>query len=167
MTRILLLAAAGCLLASPALAQNSSLFQNQLPLEEIPAPTSRVDSWIYRPLPPPKKIQLHDTVNVRVDELARTQQEGEMERRKDALFDAILVDWVEFIGLKALKPSPQRDGDQRIRGQLQQLYRAEGELETRESVAFNIACSVVDVRVRRSTAFTLATTSRGENGFVT
>jgi len=121
-------------------AQNSSLYQRAAPA------TLQQASWTYQPLPPPKEIMTHDTVVVRVDELARMQSEGSLQRRKDALYDAVLKDWVNLIGLKALKPDKQSDGDQRMRGQLQQLFRAEGEKETRESLAFNIACTVADIR---------------------
>ena len=121
-------------------AQDSSLYRESLP------PTLDRSSWTFQPLPPPKQVRIHDTVNVRVDELARMQSDGSLQRRKDALYDAVLKDWVNLIGLKALKPNKQTDGDQRVRGQLQQLFRAEGEKETRESLAFNIACTVADIR---------------------
>jgi flagellar L-ring protein precursor FlgH len=140
---------AGLLLAisaTTASAQNSSLFQRDLPSGEQNPALLQHGSWTFIPVPAPKKIELHDTVVVRVDELARVQSEGEVDRRKDALYNAVLTDWIELIGLKAVKPAPQEDGNPRIRGQLQQLYRAEAELQTRESLAFNIACSVVDIR---------------------
>lgn len=143
---ITLLLAGGILTARPLSGQNSSLYHEDIPLGQQRPIAMQAGSWTYIPLPPPKKIELHDTVVVRVDELSRMQQEGEMERRKDASYDAIIKDWIELIGLKAVKPAPQADGDPRIRGQLQQLYRAEGDLETRESLAFNIACAVVDIR---------------------
>ena len=71
---------------------------------------------------------------------------GEMDRRKNALYDAVLKDWLFLDGLKAIRPSPQSDGDARVRGQLQQLYRAEGEMQTRESLTLNIACHIADIR---------------------
>jgi flagellar L-ring protein precursor FlgH len=118
--------------------------------EEVPsrAPTLSLPqaSWTYRPPPQPTPLQLHDIVIVRVDELARMTSEGEMERRKNALFDAALKDWVYFDGLKAIRPSQQNDGDPRIRGEMQELFRAEGEMETRNSLALNIACQIADIR---------------------
>ncbi|HEU0068947.1 MAG TPA: flagellar basal body L-ring protein FlgH, partial [Nitrospiraceae bacterium] len=36
--------------------------------------------------------------------------------------------------------------DQRIRGQLQQILRASSEVESRESLTLNIACTIADIR---------------------
>src|SRR5690606_11460659 len=41
--------------------------------------------------------------------------------------------------------APQSDGDQRVQGNLNQLYRATGELETVESLKFEIAAKVAAV----------------------
>ena len=103
-------------------------------------------SWTYNQLPAPRQLKIHDIVNVRVDKLARTQSDGSLERRKNMLYDAVLSDWVHLIGLKALKPNAQNDGDPRVRGQLQRLFRAEADNETRESLAFEITCTVADIR---------------------
>jgi flagellar L-ring protein precursor FlgH len=103
-------------------------------------------SWTYIPVPPPKQVGVHEIVIVRVDEMANMRSEGEMDRRKNALFDGVLKDWVFLDGLKAIRPAPQNDGDARIRGQKQELYRAEAEMTTRESLSLNIACQVSDIR---------------------
>jgi len=127
-------------------AQSSSLAAESLQAGQ-PAPLKLdTGSWTYIPKVVPRVLAINDRVTVRVDELARMQSEGEVERRKNAQHDAILQDWVRLIGLKALKPAVQADGDPRIRGQLQQLFRAEAEVETRESLALNIACTVADIR---------------------
>ncbi len=49
-------------------------------------------------------------------------------------------------GLRWIKPSPQSDGDPRARGQLRSDYLTLGELQTSESLTFNIAAEVVDIR---------------------
>ena len=127
-------------------AQTSSLAAESLPTGR-PSPLLLDNgSWTYIPKIMPRVLALHDRVTVRVDELARMQSEGEVEQRKNAQYDAILQDWVRLIGLKALKPAVQRDGDPRVRGQIQQLFRAEADVETRESLALNIACTVADIR---------------------
>ena len=122
------------------LAQDSSLYQSGAPTR------LHHGSWTHVQLPPLKELKVHDIVNVRVDKLARTQSEGSLERRKNMLYDAVLSDWVHLIGLKALKPNAQNDGDQRVRGQLQRLLRAEADNETRESLAFEITCTIADIR---------------------
>jgi len=83
---------------------------------------------------------------VRVDILSRMQSDGELRRRKNGLYDARLNDWLIFDGLRWVKPSPQSDGDPRVRGELRSSYRSLGELETSESLALNIAAEVVDIR---------------------
>jgi len=103
-------------------------------------------SWIYTPTPPPREIQKHDIVSVRIDIMSRMQSDGELRRRKNGLYDARLSDWLIFDGLRWVKPSPQSDGDPRVRGELRSQYRSLGELETSESLAVNVAAEVVDIR---------------------
>ena len=148
-------AAAACFLAalamtwgvaSAAAAQTSSLSQRALPATQDNPPLSLPQgSWTYIPPPPPKKLEIHDVVVVRVDEMARVQAAGDIDRRKDGNYDAFLKNWVFLEGLKAIVPSAMNDGQPRVRGQLQQLYRVETDLQTRESLALNIACSIVDI----------------------
>ena len=57
----------------------------------------------------------------------------------------MLRDWVVLKGLD-LKPSPQSGGDPRIQGQINGLFRAEGEVETNERVAFSITATIADIR---------------------
>jgi len=118
------------------------------PLEALEQSPLRLEntSWTYIPAPKPREFQLHDYVWIRVNELSHTMSDGEMQRRRNLLYDALLSDWVVLDGLKSIKPSPQSDGDPRIRGVLNQLYRAEGELETSERLTLNIAAEIVDVR---------------------
>ncbi len=140
--------AALVLLAVPAesIAQRSSLAVQDLPGREIGPLTMEELRVPYRQLPPPREIQLHDIITVLVDQKAQFGSEGEVERRKTALYDAVLNDWIELIGLKAIKPAPQSDGDPRVQGNLTQLYRASGEVETAEALRFEIAAQVVDIR---------------------
>jgi flagellar L-ring protein precursor FlgH len=141
----LVFAAVACCPASLR-GQNSSLYQREPVPARAPSQDLERGSWTYIPVAEPEPIAINDIVIVRVDELARMTSEGDMERRKNALFDAVLDNWVYLDGLKAIRPSPQSDGSPRARGQLQQLYRAEGEMETRESLALNIACRIADIR---------------------
>lgn len=135
-----------CQAAAPLYGQNSSLYRPVSQPEQIGAPYLPHASWTYIPVQQPKRIELHDQVSVRVDELARMQSDGELNRRKTALYNAQLKDWIMLRGLEAIKPDPQTDGDQKIQGQLQQQLRSTSELEARESLTFNIACEVIDIR---------------------
>ena len=49
-------------------------------------------------------------------------------------------------GLRQAEVTPQTLGDPRIQGQTNQLFRSDSDVETRESLAFNIAAEVVDIR---------------------
>jgi flagellar L-ring protein precursor FlgH len=132
--------------ASQVLAQNSSLFQNQQVEEGNQPLTMEQSSWYHSAPPPMREIQLHDIVSIRVDELARMTAEGELLRRKNARYDARLKDWILLDGLRKMYPDPQTLGDPRVQGELRSDYRSLGDLETRESLAFNIAVRVADIR---------------------
>ncbi len=111
------------------------------------APTSSLAeaSWMYSPAMPPRQFRMNDIVTIRVDEIAQASAEGAAENRKNSLYDAILKDWISLSG-GFLKPAAQSDGDPRVNGQLNSLYRADASIESRESLTFNIAARVVDIR---------------------
>ncbi len=98
-----------------AVGQNSSLYQQELPPGDRSAAQLQHGSWTFIPRPPPpKQLAKNDIVFVRVDEVTRTLAEGDMERRKDAQYDTVLLDWIRLRGLRAIQTSPQAGGDQRI-----------------------------------------------------
>lgn len=102
-------------------------------------------SWMHNTGTPPRQFRLNDIVTIRVDEIAQASAEGAAENRKNSLYDAVLKDWISLSG-GFLKPSPQSDGDPRVNGQLNSLYRSDASIESRESLTFNIAARVVDIR---------------------
>ncbi len=102
-------------------------------------------SWTFVPPPPLRTFSKHDIVTIRVDEIARMRAEGSAENRKNSLYDAVLQDWLRLTG-GSLKPAPQPDGDPRVNGSLNSLYRADASIESRESLSFNIAAEIVDIR---------------------
>jgi len=138
--------------AETACGQSASIFRRPAQSEFIGpgmqpgGAVRRSPNWIYTPPRPDRKLSVNDRITVRVDELSRVQSEGEIQSRKTLQYDAVLQDWIKLIGLKAIKPSPQADGDPRVAGELQQLFRAQGDMETRESLALNITCTVADIR---------------------
>ncbi len=127
-------------------AQNSSLFQGQEEERADEPLTMEQASWHHTTPMPMREIQLHDIISIRVDELSRMTAEGELLRRKTGKYDARLKDWIMLDGLRKMFPDPQTLGDPRIQGELKSDYRSLGDLETRESLAFNIAVEVVDIR---------------------
>jgi len=102
-------------------------------------------SWHYQPPEEPRELRLNDLIVVMVDEKTQVTSEGEMDRRKKADATYKLKDWIVLDGL-AVRPDPQSHGDPTIAGEMQSKYRAESELETRDSMKFRIACRVVDIR---------------------
>jgi len=102
-------------------------------------------NWYEVPLPPPKEVRVNDIVTIRVDTGARLSTSAQLQRRRTAQYDAKLNDWIVLEGLRAIKPAPQSEGDQRIQGNLNQLNRVTGQLDTTESLKFEIAATVAAV----------------------
>ena len=127
-------------------AQNSSLYRQELPAGAGPPVMLQNGSWTYRKPPPPRQVRVHDIISIRVDERSQSFSEGEADRRKVASYEAVLEDWLKLNGIRSIKPAQQSDGDPSIKGSINQLYRAEGEVESRESVKFDIAAEIVDIR---------------------
>jgi flagellar L-ring protein precursor FlgH len=98
----------------------------------------------YREVKPPREIQEHDLIKIVVVESSTSVSSGEFDGRKNASIDAQLKSFIELDGLN-LKPAPQADGDPRVNGTYNNQYRAEGELETRQALKFNITAEVVDI----------------------
>lgn len=124
------------------MAQSSSMLGDP----ELRGPLRQSDvSYGYIEVEPPKELRIHDLITVMVDESAQVLSEGEMDRKKKADGKFSLEDWIVFDGF-AVIPDPQSKGDPKITGKMENKYRAEGELETRESMRFRIACEIVDIR---------------------
>lgn len=143
------LAACGAVLlaADPASAQNSSLLARPMGPSGQKQPLMLQNvSLTYQQLPPPRQILVHDLITIRVDEKSQTFAEGSVERRKNQSVNYRVQDWILLDGLFNIKPAPQSKGDERIRGNADSLQRAESDLETRESMKFDITAEVVDIR---------------------
>lgn len=147
MTRLLTISSALVFLAAAtaAEAQNSSLFQRDLPQSTPAVATLENSSFIYRPITPPPEIKVHDLITVVVDEKSSVFSEGEVDREKKGSIDAVLNDSVILKNFN-LKPSPQSDGDPRFKGSYNTKSEADAEMETRDGMKFTIACEVVDIR---------------------
>lgn len=103
-------------------------------------------SWTFIPQTNARTLRLHDIISIRVDEMTMANAQGTAQSRKNASFDAVLLDWLRLDGLTTLRPAKQSSGDQRIQGQEQEVYRADSNLRTREQITFNIASEISDIR---------------------
>ena len=103
-----------------------------------PPPTG----WYEYPLPPQKEVRVHDIVTIRVDVSQRQTSEGQVQRRRQNRWDAILNDWITLNGLRSVKPAPQTDGDQRVQYNVNQQNRATGTMTTSQSLKFEVATTV-------------------------
>jgi flagellar L-ring protein precursor FlgH len=129
------------LTSAQAIAQRSSLYARN-EHGAIPLATS---SLTYREVLPPREIKENDLVTIVVIESSQSLNSGEFDGRKTASIDAQLKSWIELDGLN-LKPAPQEDGDPRANGIYNNQFRAEGEIETRQALKFNITARVVEIR---------------------
>jgi flagellar L-ring protein precursor FlgH len=105
-------------------------------------------SFIYRELPAgarPKGLLKHDIVTVLVDVRTRMLSEGNSQARKTDTLTAVLSDWILFNG-KNLKPSPQSDGDPKVAGTYNSQYRAQSNLDTKDTLTFEIGTEIIDIR---------------------
>jgi flagellar L-ring protein FlgH len=109
--------------------------------EQLPPPPS----WYEIPIPPPKEVKVNDIITIRVDTGARVSESAQLQRRRTGQYDAVLNDWIVLEGLRAIRPAPQSEGNQRVQGNLNQLNRVTGQLDTTESLKFEIASTVAAV----------------------
>lgn len=128
--------------AAVARAQSASLWgapDGRAPL------TLHAGSWSYIETEAPREIRVHDILTVIVNERSQVVSDAEMDRRKQSNINAQLLEWVELNGL-SLQPAPMNKGPLAVQGQLNNQYRAQGNLEYRDAMKFYIAAEVVDIR---------------------
>lgn len=110
-----------------------------------PAVGLRGVSWTYQPAPPLRQFRIQDFVSIRVDEISRSMAEGDAQKRRNSLFLAVLSDWVQLTR-NGIVPDPQEEGSPTIASQSQSNFLSQASVESRESVTFNIAARIVDIR---------------------
>lgn len=138
------------MLTSLTAAQDNGLLRaasTQTPTGAVAGAVTRVDpramSWTYVPPPPPREIKLNDLVQVRVEVKSRASADGQLQRRKTAVYDAVLKDWIRLSGFGV---KPASDDEPRIQGNLNDNTRALADLDTTELLQFDITATVVDVK---------------------
>lgn len=132
----------GALLAAEAPAQNSSLTARSAGQRGL---TLADYSWTYRKPEEVKPLQENDLITVLVDYKTKVISDGEMDRKKKANGNLKLKDWILLDGFSAI-PDPQMLGDPTISGSVDNKMRSEASLTTGDTMKFQIACRVVDIR---------------------
>lgn len=105
-------------------------------------------SFLHRELPPEarqREVGKHDILTVLVDWRTLMRSEGDAENRKTASLLGVLSSWIRFDG-KSIKAAPQTDGDPRVAGTYNSQYRAESDVELRDTLSFSIAAKVIEIR---------------------
>jgi flagellar L-ring protein precursor FlgH len=134
------------LISGQAHAQDSSLFTAPLPTQQGEL-TLENSSFIYRKLPPEaeqRELQMYDIITVLVDYRASMLSEGDANNKRSANLNAILADWLKFDG-KDIFPAAQSQGDPSISGSVASQYKAQADMELKDSLTFKIAAYVVDI----------------------
>ncbi len=134
--------------AGESLAQDSSLLANPPVVTQGPTTTLENSSFIFRKLPPEaeqRELKLYDIITVLVDEKSSMLSEGDANTKRTMNLNAVLSDWLHFNG-KNLIPSPQSNGDQRVNGSLQSQYKAQSDMELKDSLSFKMAAKIVDIQ---------------------
>ena len=103
-------------------------------------------SWTFVPPVPARLLKLHDIVSIRIEETSTSLATGNATSRKTTSYDAVLKDWVRFVGLDTIKPDPQSDGDQRVQANQSEVYRGDSTVRTSEAFTTNIGAEIVDIK---------------------
>ncbi len=135
-----------------ATAQEGSLLAAQIPTDDGTPPaqmplTLENTSYLFQPLPPEaqRELKREDSIIVLVDYRTAMNSDGSTQSRKQANFNAALLEWIGFDG-SDIFAAPQFRGDPEIAGILNSQYRAQTELELEDSLTFRIAAKIVDIR---------------------
>jgi flagellar L-ring protein precursor FlgH len=102
-------------------------------------------SWTYQAPVEPKTWKLNDFVTVLIEEKSRMIREGQVDQRKKAEGAMALNDWIAMDGF-AVVPDPQTSGDPKISGIVDNKYRAQANLQNRDTFESSIQCTIVDIR---------------------
>jgi flagellar L-ring protein precursor FlgH len=105
-------------------------------------------SFMYQRLAPEAEqheLRVNDIITVLVDYSSTMASDGNAQNRKNSNLNAELKNWVKFDG-KNLIPAPQSHGDLHVDGQLDSQFRVDSQLQSKDSLTFRIAATVVDIQ---------------------
>ncbi len=102
-------------------------------------------SWTYQPAPPLRTFNKNDIITIRVDEIGRMLALGNAQKRRNSQYLAVLSDWLQLSDFQ-LGPAAQEDGDPTVSYQSNDTSRNQSTIESNETLTFNIAATIVDIR---------------------
>ena len=104
-------------------------------------------SFLFQPLPPEaqRELRKNDIITVLVDYNTAMNSDGSVQSRITNNYNAQLLDWLGFDG-KSIFAAPQTRGDPAIAGAINSQMRSQTELEANDSLSFQIAATIVDIR---------------------
>jgi flagellar L-ring protein FlgH len=129
--------------AAPALAQSSSLLGSPVSRRPLTLSTS---SWTYQAPPEPKTWKINDFITVMIDEKSTMTREGQVDQRKKVEGNMGIENWVVLDESGDLQADPQSGGTPAISTVIDNKYRAQANLQNRDSLQTSIQCTVVDIR---------------------
>lgn len=127
--------------------QDASLLQMSLAGPGQPLTLSN-SSFMYRMLPPDaeqRELKVNDIITVLVDYSSTTASNGNTDNRKTSHLSAELKNWLKFDG-RNLMPAPMSHGDLKADGHVDSETRIDALLQSKDSVTFRIAATVVDIQ---------------------
>jgi flagellar L-ring protein precursor FlgH len=129
--------------SATAWGQNNSLHKSDQQ-QTVPM-TLGTSSWTYQAAEEPKGYKLNELIHVDVSISSNFISDGKVDRNKTGYSDWQLPNWIKFYG-NNLGADGLPNGVPHVRGQIDQQLQAEGKLQEKDSLKFNITCHVVDIR---------------------
>lgn len=126
-----------------ALGQTSSL--HRLAMVNAAPLTLENSSFTYVKLEPPREIKVNDIITIIVDYKTQHISIGNLQRRKRSNMAAVLQKWIKLQNGN-LEPATMSQGEPGIQAQLNNQVQSQVQLNSGDTVKFQIAATVVDVR---------------------
>jgi flagellar L-ring protein FlgH len=148
MSRFVIVVLFATLGAKLALAQEGSLLAPPVDAENAQPLMLENTSFLYLPPSPEaesRELRKEDIITVLVDYNSSMLSEGDAQSRRTANINAQLADWIGIDG-GDIFAAPQTRGDPTIAGNLNSQFRAQSDIELRDSLTFRIAAKIVDIR---------------------
>ncbi|MDR1492653.1 MAG: flagellar basal body L-ring protein FlgH [Planctomycetaceae bacterium] len=110
-------------------------------MEERATLTLNATSFTARPQQSPRTFRKHDLVTVVAKKIWRSENEGEMERKRKMNADYSITNWFSLSGLK-IGAASFTGGKPAIGGKIDSQFKNDSSITRRDLLEFKITCSV-------------------------